>query len=207
MNQFYKSLLTLAGVLSAATATHAELVAHFDMSLDNGYIKESVSGDKFAVEGNFAPENVNGAVGQALVFDGYTSRVNASLGNIFGSNPTAMTVSMWVALPCYPIIQIDTNTSEKTAIASCLDAENKSGFGFFVGFDGKYSFRTYVSGWPVQIDVDSPLPVYSWNHLVAVVNTAERSVKLFNNGVEVGSGKANGTLSFAANRVSRDLSN
>ena len=198
MNQFYKSLLTLAGVLSAATATHAELVAHFDMSLDNGYIKESVSGDKFAVEGNFAPENVNGAVGQALVFDGYTSRVNASLGNIFGSNPTAMTVSMWVALPCYPIIQIDTNTSEKTAIASCLDAENKSGFGFFVGFDGKYSFRTYVSGWPVQIDVDSPLPVYSWNHLVAVVNTAERSVKLFNNGVEVGSGKANGTLSFAA---------
>ena len=100
MNQFYKSLLTLAGVLSAATATHAELVAHFDMSLDNGYIKESVSGDKFAVEGNFAPENVNGAVGQALVFDGYTSRVNASLGNIFGSNPTAMTVSMWVALPC-----------------------------------------------------------------------------------------------------------
>lgn len=198
MNHFCKSLLTVAGMLSSAIAVQAELVAHFDMSLDNGCIRESVSGERFAVEGNFAPADVNGAVGKALVFDGYTSRVDARLGNILGENATAMTVSMWVALPCYPIIQIDTQTTEMTAIASCLDTESKTGFGFFIGFDGKYSFRTYVSGWPVRIDVDRPLPVYQWNHLVAVVNTSERSVKLYNNGEEVGSGKANGTLSFSA---------
>lgn len=198
MNQFYRTLLTAAGLLTATTAMHAELVAHFDMSLDNGCIRESVSGERFAVEGNFAPADVDGAVGKALVFDGYTSRVDARLGNILGENATAMTVSMWVALPCYPIIQIDTQTTEMTAIASCLDTESKTGFGFFIGFDGKYSFRTYVSGWPVRIDVDRSLPVYQWNHLVAVVNTAERSVKLYNNGEEVGSGKANGTLSFSA---------
>ena len=194
MNHFCKSLLTVAGMLSSAIAVQAELVAHFDMSLDNGCIRESVSGERFAVEGNFAPADVDGAVGKALVFDGYTSRVDARLGNILGENATAMTVSLWVALPCYPIIQIDTQTTEMTAIASCLDTESKSGFGFFIGFDGKYSFRTYVSGWPVRIDVDRPLPVYQWNHLVAVVNTSERSVKLYNNGEEVGSGKANGTL-------------
>lgn len=198
MNQFYRTLLTAAGLLTATTAMHAELVAHFDMSLDNGYVKESVSGERFEVEGNFAPENVKGAVGDALVFDGYTSRVNARLGNILGENASAMTVSMWVALPCYPIIQIDTQTSEKTSIASCLDTENKTGFGFFVGFDGKYSFRTYVSGWAVQVDVNEALPVYRWNHLVAVVNTDQRSVKLYNNGKEVGTGKANGKLSFSA---------
>lgn len=198
MNHFCKSLLTVAGMLSSAIAVQAELVAHFDMSLDNGCIRESVSGERFAVEGNFAPADVDGAVGKALVFDGYTSRVDARLGNILGENATAMTVSMWVALPCYPIIQIDTQTTEMTAIASCLDTESKTGFGFFIGFDGKYSFRTYVSGWPVRIDVDRSLPVYQWNHLVAVVNTAERSVKLYNNGEEVGSGKANGTLSFSA---------
>ena len=198
MNHFCKSLLTVAGMLSSAIAVQAELVAHFDMSLDNGCIRESVSGERFAVEGNFAPADVDGAVGKALVFDGYTSRVDARLGNILGENAIAMTVSMWVALPCYPIIQIDTQTTEMTAIASCLDTESKSGFGFFIGFDGKYSFRTYVSGWPVRIDVDRPLPVYQWNHLVAVVNTSERSVKLYNNGEEVGSGKANGTLSFSA---------
>lgn len=198
MNHFCKSLLTVAGMLSSAIAVQAELVAHFDMSLDNGCIRESVSGERFAVEGNFAPADVDGAVGKALVFDGYTSRVDARLGNILGENATAMTVSMWVALPCYPIIQIDTQTTEMTAIASCLDTESKTGFGFFIGFDGKYSFRTYVSGWPVRIDVDRSLPVYQWNHLVAVVNTSERSVKLYNNGEEVGSGKANGTLSFSA---------
>ena len=125
MNHFCKSLLTVAGMLSSAIAVQAELVAHFDMSLDNGCIRESVSGERFAVEGNFAPADVDGAVGKALVFDGYTSRVDARLGNILGENATAMTVSMWVALPCYPIIQIDTQTTEMTAIASCLDTESK----------------------------------------------------------------------------------
>lgn len=184
--------------LLAAGCAHADLVAHFPMDVDDGRIVETISGDKFAVEGNFAPENVPGAVGQALRFDGYTSHIEARLGDVIPAGTKRMTVSIWVAVPCYPIIQLDTDTQEKTPIVTCLDKNSKSGFGFYLGFNGKYSFDMYVGGWPVSIEADTPLPAYQWNNLVAVVDCDSRSIKLYNNGVEVGSGKANGSISIGA---------
>lgn len=194
----YTNIL-IAGLLSAIPfSSHADLVANFDMELHSGKITETVSGNSYAVEGHFAPENVTGVVGKALRFDGYTSKVKAKIGDIIPTGSKTMTVSMWVALPCYPIIQIDTNTAEKTAIATCLDTANKSGFGFYVGFDGKYSFRTYIGGWPLTIDVDTPLPTYQWNNLVAVIDCDNRTAKLYNNGVEVGSKRATGSVEVKA---------
>lgn len=183
--------------LTAASGAQADMVAHFDMEAVSGEITETISGSRFAVEGNFAPENVEGAVGNALRFDGYTSRVEAALGDIFPSGAAKMTVSMWAALPCYPVIEIDRDTKEQTPLVSCLDEEAKTGFGFFLGFNGGYSFRMYVGGWPVVIEADSPLPPYQWNHLVAVVDCDARTATLYNNGVQVGSGKANGNISFS----------
>lgn len=192
----FNRLIFLAAIFTSALAADAALVAHFPMDVRSGQIVETVSGERFAVQGNFVPENVPGAVGKALRFDGYTSRVDARLRELLPTGARKMTVSLWVAMPCYPIIQIDTDTSEKTAIATCLDTTNKSGFGFYVGFNGKYSFRTYVGGWPVNVDVETPLPVYQWNNLVAIIDCDARSVKLYNNGVEVGSSRANGNISL-----------
>ena len=39
------------------------------------------------------------------------------------------------------------DTSEKTPIVTCLDRDSKTGFGFYLGFNGKYSFETYIGGW------------------------------------------------------------
>lgn len=192
-----KPLIAAAALLTAFYAP-ADIVASFPMDVRSGQIVETVSGNRFGVEGNFAPENVNGAVGKALRFDGYTSRVNARLNDIIPAGSKAMTVSLWVAVPSYPIIQLDTDTNEKTAIVSCLDTDAKSGFGFFLGFNGKYSFRTYVGGWPVNIDVDTPLPTYKWNRLTAVIDCDNRSVRLYNNGAEVGSARANGTFGLSS---------
>lgn len=192
--------LTFAALSAVAQTAAAGLVAHFPMDVRSGQIMETVSGERFAVQGNFAPENVPGAVGQALRFDGYTSHVDASLRNILPDGCKRMTVSMWVATPSYPIIQIDTDTSEKTPIATCLDETAKTGFGFYLGFNGKYAFRAYVGGWPLAIEVDSPLPTYSWNCLTAIIDCEARSAKLYNNGVEVGSARANGTLTFSPSR-------
>lgn len=180
----------------SVNAADANLIAHFPMELKSGQISESISGERFAVEGNFAPENVPGVSGNALRFDGYTSHVNAGLRDIIPADSKQLTISVWVALPCYPIVQIDNNTSEKTAIVTCLDDDSKSGFGFYVGFNGKYSFRCYIGGWPINIDIESPLALYEWNNLVAVIDGSSRTAKLYNNGVEVGSSRANGSISF-----------
>lgn len=193
-----KSILLLTAVAVGAGTANADLVAHFPMDVRGGQVQEAVSGERFAVEGHFAPENVPGAVGQALRFDGYTSYINASLGNILAADANKMTVSLWVAVPCYPIIKIDENTSEQTAIVSCLDETKRTGFGFFLGFDGKWSFKTFVGGWPVNVDIATPLPVYQWNNLVAVVDGDARNVTVYNNGTAVGSARCNGAISFAA---------
>ena len=193
--------IILPSLLLSGVTVSADIVAHFPMDVKDGEITDVVSGQKSTVEGNFVPENLPGAVGEALRFDGYTSKVTAVLGELFPAGSTQLTMSAWVALPCYPIIQIDTDTKEQTAIVSCLDEENKTGFGFYVGFDGKYSFRSYIGGWPVDIQVDSPLPVYQWNHLVAVVDCAAKKAVLYNNGEEVGSSKCTGSFGFAGGNL------
>ena len=193
-----KTITALALGMAATTAS-ADLVAHFPMDVRSGQIQDVVSGSRFGVEGHFAPENVDGAVaGKALRFDGYTSWVDATVGDIVPEGSRQMSVSLWVAVPCYPIIKIDQNTPEMTPIVTCLNETDKTGFGFYIGFDGRYSFRTYVGGWPVNIDITTPLPVYAWNHLVAVVDADARRVTLYNNGTEVGSSRCNGTVAVKA---------
>ena len=194
MNRSFATLLISA---AAAAPAHAGIVAQFPMDVRSGQIVETVSGERFAVQGHFSPENVPGAVGQALRFDGYTSYVDARLGAILPDGNKKMTFSVWTAIESYPIIKIDTDTPEKTAIVSCLDEAAKTGFGFFIGFDGKYSFRTFVGGWPVDININTPMPTYQWNNLVAVVDCDARTVKVYNNGVEVGSSRCSGTFTYA----------
>lgn len=190
----------LLSLLCAAlpAAVNANLVAHYPMEVRSGQIVESVSGNRFAVQGHFAPENVAGARGKALRFDGYTSHVEASIGAVLPEGANKMTVSLWVAVPSYPIIEIDVNTQEQTPVVSCIDEEAKSGFGFYLGFDGRYSFRTYIGGWPVNVEVKTPLPTYQWNNLVAVIDGDTRVVSLYNNGVEVGRGRCQGAISLKA---------
>lgn len=192
-----KSIAFFTAMISALSL-NAGLVVHFPMDVESGQIEEVVSGNRFTVEGNFTPENVDGAVGFALRFDGYTSHVKAFLGDVIANGSKQMTASVWVALPCYPIIQIDTDTPEKTPIVTCLDREKKTGFGFYIGFNGKYSFETYIGGWPVSVEVATPLPICQWNNLVAVIDSDNRFVKLYNNGVEVGSSRANGAITSVA---------
>ena len=194
MNKPFATLLLAA---TAAVPASAGIVAQFPMDVRSGQIVETVSGNRFAVQGHFSPENVPGAVGQALRFDGYTSFVDARLGAILPDGNKKMTFSVWTAIESYPNVKIDTDTPEKTAIVSCLDESAKTGFGFFIGFDGKYSFRTFVGGWPVDINIDTPMPTYQWNNLVAVVDCEARNVKVYNNGVEVGSARCNGTFTYA----------
>ncbi len=175
--------------------TQARETAHFSMENAGDKITETVSGNTFAIQGLRPAENIDGAIGKALRFDGYSTYIDAKIGDIIPSGSKKMTASVWLAVETYPIVEIDVNTSEQVAIASCLDDNSKTGFGFFVGFDGKYSFKTYVGGWPLELKVTTPLNQYEWINLTAVIDGDARTAKLYNNGVEVASSKANGTLS------------
>ena len=190
--------IAAASIALASLLAEAGVVAHYPMEVRSGQIVETVSGDRFAVEGHFSPENVAGAVGQALRFDGYTSHIDARIGAVLPKGCKSMTVSMWVAVPSYPIIEIDVDTKEQTPIATCIDEGAKSGFGFYLGFNGAWSFRTYVGGWPVNIEINTPFPTYQWNNLVAVIDGAAKQARVYNNGKLVGQSRCQGEPSLAA---------
>lgn len=196
-----KSLGAALTLSCLSSGISASVVAHFPMDVVSGKITETVSGAKFDVKGNFPPENMPGAIGQALRFDGYTSYVEGPLGAIIRSGSSEMTVSAWVALPCYPIIEIDKETTIQTPVISTIDETSKTGFGFFLGFNGQWSFRAYVGGWLVTVNASTPLPTYQWNCMTAVIRSDTRQVILYNNGVEVGSNRCAGSLDFPASTL------
>lgn len=192
---FFKVLCPVALAAILPVTTFAKEVAHFDMEISSGKTGDKISGTKYDINGVHDPESVNGAVGKAVRFDGYSTYIDAPLGSIIPAGSKTMTASLWCAVETYPIVEIDVNTTEQVAIASCIDDTAKTGFGFFIGFDGKYSFKTYVGGWPLELKVDTPLQRYEWVNLTAVVDTSAKSATLYNNGVVVASSKANGNLS------------
>jgi beta-fructofuranosidase len=189
-------------LLWAATAPYvmADVVAHFPMEVAQGQIAETVSGARFDVCGQFAPESAAGVEGQALRLDGYTSYVDASLGALLPAGSTQMTFSLWTALEAYPIVRIDQKTTEQAALATCLDETAKQGFGFYVGQEGGWSFRTYVSGWAVEVTATTPLPVAQWNCLTATVDCSARQATLYLNGRPVGTARCSGTMQYDGGR-------
>ncbi len=190
-------LLPIAIIALTQLNIEAKEVARFSMENSAGMITEKISGATYAINSVHDAENMPGAEGNALRFDGYSTYIDASVGNIIPAGSRKMTASIWFAIETYPIVEIDVNTAQQVAIASCIDESAKTGFGFFIGFDGKYSFKTYVGGWPLEMKVDSPLNQYEWINLVAVIDGDARTATLYNNATQVASSKANGNVTVA----------
>jgi len=186
----------------------AREVARFSMENSGDKITETISGSTFAINSVKPAENVNGAKGNALRFDGYSTYIDAAVGNIIPAGSKKMTASVWFAIETYPTVEIDVNTTEQVSVASCIDESAKTGFGFFVGSDGRYSFKTFVSGWPLELKADTPLEQYQWINLTAVIDTEARTAILYNNGESVASSKANGSIAIGNStmRIGRSLS-
>lgn len=208
--KYYLPLL-LASVVFTSLSASADRIAHFPMEASvSEKIKESVSGSEFMVSGRFAPENVAGAVGKALRFDGFSSFVKGDLKKLGTNTEQNLTVSMWVAPETYPIIIPDTPTDQKISLASTLNEASKSGWSFSLGYTGKYSFECFSGGWKISVEASDLLPCYEWSHLVAVADGASKKVSLYRNGVKVGEAKSMGSVdnsstSFVIGKSADDL--
>ncbi len=158
-------------------------------------ITDQISGKTLRVYGKFAPENIDGAAGKALRLDGYSTFARGTV-NPLGTLSKA-TFSIWVAPETYPVIEFDTPTTKKVTVAGTYDETAKQGWGFFIGYTGKYSFKTYAGGWPVEIEADDIIPRNEWSHIVAVFNGPESKITLYRNGEKVGEKDNNmGTVSL-----------
>lgn len=185
-----KLLLPLS-LLAASFVSEAARVAYFPMDLENGNVREAVSGASFRVYAAARPEAVDGIKGSALRLDGYSNYVEADLSL---ADLKSFTFSLWCAMETWPIIEHDIqNESDFACIAGNYDPESKSGMGFFVNRVGKVVFRFYSQGWPCELAAPDPLPLYKWNSLAAVSDGSE--VAFYLNGKKMGAMKSKGISS------------
>ena len=174
-------------------------VAHFNMSLNDGKITESVSSQTYTVTSQLPACTVAGLDGDALRFDGYSNYVRAGLPSTISAE--TMTISVTLAAETYPMMQVDVAETTPTYATICgnLDETAKKGFALQLSSQGDLQFRagvSYGAGAIVTVSGNQKLPRGQWNVLTAVFNKSGNSVKLYLNGTEIGSkNAANSALS------------
>ncbi len=177
------SLTYLASDKPAPDTTEIEsgLVAHFPMVLNESKtsVTEIISNRSFVVENaKDIRENILGAEGNALRFDGFSTFIKGRF-NVAGLSDQAISTSVWCALESYPMMNIDGASDAYTVIAGNIS--NESGFAFVINAHGRYGFEMFINGTKVRCDAPDKLPRYEWVNLAAVVSVGKGNIQLFKN--------------------------
>ena len=181
------SLLWLGG--TSDQAGPGGLVAHWSFDGGTGAeTRESIAGIDDALSGNhrFVP----GVAGQALVFDGYTTRVTRPADRVPKLGPD-FTIEAWIALGAYPWnwapIAAQENTvslnSNKDTVCWPDDIAAESphdGFYFGIGPQGQLGLHMGAGRWTVS-ETERAIPLRRWVHVAAVFRQG-RGVSLYIDG-------------------------
>jgi len=173
------------------TAQGQALVAHFDMSLSNGKITETVTNTDFTVNSQLPACSIEGVSGQALRFDGYSNYVKAAVP-VSSFSTEAMTISVSLAVESYPMMQVDVAEDTPTFATICgnLDEDAKTGFAFELSSQGDIRFRYgSATGFLMTVNGDQKLPRGQWCDLTAVLDKAGNEAAIWLNGMKIGSGR------------------
>ncbi len=187
--------LFLLMVASSTTIKSQNAVAHYDMTLNEGKITESVSKISYSVTSQLPACNVEGVDGKALRLDGYSSYVKAGLPVSTLSTET-LTVTVTLAAESYPMMQVDAAETTPTYATICgnLDETGKKGFAFQLSSQGDLRLVVgvnYNNGYQIAIDGDRKLPRGQWNELTMTYDKAGNAVTLYLNGNSIGFKRTN----------------
>lgn len=181
--------------LAVTTAMAATPVLSIPMEMDeDGAVTEVVKNKSYTVRGKHA-DNVPAVVGKGLRTDGYSSFVQVPMNN-YSLSAQTLSISFWTACQTYPMMVLDRADNQEAAIISCLDDANKKGFAFFLYSQGKYGFTCYVNGEKKSLSPAALFPQYEWVHLCATIDGTTGSILLYQNGKQVASAYAKGTINL-----------
>ena len=187
-----KNLLLMALTVALGTETMAQTAAaHFDMTLKEGKITESVSNTDYQVASQLPACNVAGIDGQALRFDGYSNYVRAGVP-VSTLSTEALTVSVVLAAETYPMMKVDVAEDTPTYGTICGNLDGKAGLALQLSSQGDLRFQfgsAYSGGFLFTIEGNKKLPRGEWCAVTAVLDKAGNSAKLYLNGEEIGSSR------------------
>ena len=114
-----RTLLLIALTAASLSAAAQTTAAHFDMSLKNGQITESVSNTSYTVASQLPACTIASPSGVALRFDGYSNYVKAGMSASTISTE-AMTLSVTLAAESYPMMKVDVAEETPTFATICV---------------------------------------------------------------------------------------
>ncbi len=129
----------------------------------------------------------NGAIGSALLFDGYSSWITYDADEI-AIKGKAFSISAWVAPRAYDwdsVDAVDSDSENLTGIVSQYYRDQDYSMGFIFGYhrDGHFTFQCGLGNQWVEIwDEGSPLTKYEWNHIAATFDGENGRLCLYLNG-------------------------
>ena len=172
-----RTLLRILVLLLASAPLGAQRAPVANWSFEQGGDGDEIRGFR-----SFVP----GVAGTGLRFDGQTTTVIRKAARMSRLGP-AFWVEAWVAIQEYPWTWCAIANQERA---------HKAGYFFGIDPEGRFGLQLAVNGRWLESQSDIKLPLYAWNHLVAVFDPTT-GVKLYCNGKLVGSKAATGRPTFA----------
>lgn len=201
-NLFFTSLLTAFAAVSNAQ----QQAVHFDMTVNDGAIEESVSKQSFTVNSMLPAFDVEGLSGRAMRFDGYSNYVKTDLTNGCAEvqsgfdkvnsllSTSNLSINVVLAAETYPMMNTAEAeiTSTYATVCGNFDETAKMGFAIQLSSQGHLRFRfasAYANGYIFTIDGSEKLQLGHWSQITAVLDKDANLATLYLNGNKVGSCK------------------
>jgi hypothetical protein len=186
---YFRHLLVIILITSALqnTAFAQDPVMYWDFeTISNRSAIEKPTNIADTIEGNF--KTAEGAKGQGLRLDGFTTRVLRDSKD-FPKPGGELTIEAWVSLGEYPLNWCPVITTESNEV---------KGYRLMIGPYGQVSFETAISEqWVTCTSANSSVPLREWVHITCVYKAKDEMV-LYLNGEPVSRLPISGTLSFPA---------
>lgn len=188
---FSRLALAVAAFAAAAGTASAAVRFHLPMDIAGNTVTETLTGQTYRLEDRNLPMQIVGGEGNAWRTDGYTSHLTGHMPEITDGN--TLTARVLLAVDTYHIISHDNpdGNNRRVEIVGCLDDAARTGYGFYMGRTGQYSFRVYVGGSLVSVEAPDRVPLWEWTELTGTVDGTE--VRLYRNGTLVSSATASGS--------------
>jgi len=190
MNRKFTFLLCAWMGMASLQVDAQTAAARFNMSLSNGKITESVTGNQYQVESQLVAFNVEGVDGDALRFDGYSNYVKAALPSSLGTE--TLTFSVLLAAETYPMMQVDVAETTPTYATICgnLDESGKKGIALELSSQGDLRVRYgSASGYLLSLSGTKKLERGKWQRITAVFDMANNAATLYLGKESIGTGR------------------
>ena len=158
------------------------------------YVKESVSGKEFDLEGKYY-KNVKGVKGNAALLDGYTAYIEIPDPEDIPVVTEEFTVEVWIALGAYPKNMCPFVDHQR-------DVADGYHTGYFFGLDalGRPAIRIATNGKEEAMIASEIIPLNTWSH-VACTYSPQKGIALYLNGEKIASRKLDGEFTPSINEL------